>query len=245
MGLLWKRSWLVALVCLLVIAASVTSVLAQASGPVDADASTDINTPGATTNDDRLRIEAGTPSCVASRTRVSFVKWDVTAVNQAVGSASMTFGVQSVSLGNALAGNQQVVLYATTDGWTETTVNWSNQPALGAVLQSVVVPSTGGGTVVFNSPELAAYVQQEANGDNTASFALALTGSCGESTVTLRLFSKDSTVGPDPTLQILGPTAVEMTQTSAERVSWPLYAGLAAVALFVVAGVMISRRRTA
>lgn len=245
MAQLPKRYYLVVLTCLLVIAASFTSVLAQASGPVDADASTDINTPGATTNDDRLRVEAGTPNCANSRTRISFVKWDVSAVNQAVSSATMTFGVQSVTLASATAGNQQVVLYATGDSWDETTVNWGNQPALGAVLQSVVVPSTGGGTVVFNSPELAAYVQQEANGDNVASFALALTGNCGESVVTLRLYSKESTVGPDPNLQVLGPTAVSMVETNAERTSWPLYAGLAAVALVVVAGVMMSRRRTA
>jgi hypothetical protein len=36
-----------------------------------------------------------------------------------------------------------------------------------------------------------------------------------------------------------------MASATAERNSLPLYAGLAAVALFVVAGVMISRRRMA
>jgi LPXTG-motif cell wall-anchored protein len=36
-----------------------------------------------------------------------------------------------------------------------------------------------------------------------------------------------------------------MTTTTAERITWPLYAGLGALALVAVAGVVVSRRRAA
>jgi hypothetical protein len=51
-----------------------------------------------------------------------------------------------------------------------------------------------------------------------------------------------------PSLQIADsgqPLAVDMSNASAERVSWPLYAGLGALGLIVVAGVAVTRRKTA
>jgi hypothetical protein len=59
------------------------------------------------------------------------------------------------------------------------------------------------------------------------------------------LYSKDQTAAPVPNLQMLNPTAVDMASASAQRSSLPLYLGLAALAGVVVAGVVISKRRTA
>jgi hypothetical protein len=198
---------------------------------------------------------------------MAFVKWPLTAVSQPVDNATLTFGVESVALNAAPAGGQYVVLYSTTsqpagsalgDGWTETSVTWANQPGLApydasvasAELDREVVPSTSPyGDVVFNSRSLVNYLNHERVGDGIASFALALDGNCGESTVTIRLYSKDQTVSTNPKPELVmrsSPNAVDVSKAGAQQATaWPLYAGLGAVALFVVAGVVITRRRMA
>ncbi len=240
-----KKYLSIMLIAVVLLAAFSAIAYAQSSGTVDEDASNYASSPTLTTNDDRLRVEAGTPNCAASVTRFSYVKWDLNDVAGPIASAEMSFSVQSTNIGSAVAGAQNLVLYRTTDEWTETTLNWSNKPPLGEVVQSIVMPTAAGSVVTFNAPALAAYLQQEADGDNVASFALGLTGNCGESSVVIRLYSKDQTVAPKPDLQVLKPTAVDMSSTSAETVTWPLYAGLGAVALVVIAGLAVSRRRTA
>ncbi len=244
-----KKLLIIASIVVIVLASLSTGIFAAVSGPPIEDASTYINNPTATTNDDRLRVEAGTPNCSASPTRYSYVKWNLADLGSAtIGSATMKFTVQSVNLGGATAGAQQVVLYQTTDGWTETTLNWNNQPPLGTAIQSKTVPSTSGAEITFEGTDLVNYLNTEAQGDKIASFALALTGNCGESVVILRLYSKDHVIESSrPTLILLDPNSVSLstftTDTSAP--TWPLYAGLGALVLIAVAGVAWSRRRAA
>lgn len=246
------RSLLFAIITLLLIASSISSALAISSGPPSQDASTYNN--GATSNDDRLRVEAGTPACENSRSRITYLKWPLTDVARPIATATLSFRIQSVNFGAAAPGAQNVVLYSTEsvgtgghlgDDWTETTITSANQPNLVTVLETKPIPESGTGDILFNSPALVSYLNQEATGDKTATLALALSGNCGETAVTLRLYSKDQTTNPKPDLQMLEPTAVGLRTVSAERTSWPFYAGLGAVGLAVVAGIFVARRHAA
>ncbi len=219
---------------------STTSVLAAGSGPPAMDAWTDINQPTTPQNTVNLWVRGSTSACTP--TNRTYLKWDVTGITKTITDASMTLVI------NGLSGNfpnpHQIILYqVTNDAWDEATLIWNNQPAIGAAIQTITVTAVG--QVMFNDPALAAYVDAQAKGDGFASFAIDMTGDCTAGSTGVRFDSKDTTTGTKPYLS-LSANAVEMSTASAQQNnSLPLYAGLAAVALIVVAGVTISRRRTA
>lgn len=97
---------------------------------------------------------------------------------------------------------------------------------------------------------LAQYIQSQANRDGVVTLALSFSAGCNGNNSQLIFFSQDYSANaarrPQLTVEFSNPTGVDMRTAAAQQpASWPLYAGLAAVALFVVAGVVISRRRTA
>jgi hypothetical protein len=104
-----------------------------------------------------------------------------------------------------------------------------------------------GNTVTFNNSNLVDFLQQEADGDNTASFGLGLTGNCGNASLLVRMSSKEPSVieAQRPRLQITDPNAVTLRAfRSDDPVVSPVIFGGAAIALLaVVAGVFVARRR--
>jgi hypothetical protein len=185
---------------------------------------------------------------------------------QSVTSASLVLTVAGTRIGIAAAAPWTVLsLYgvpditqATLDG---TTAPVTNNPPL-TPLQSInLVGDTGGSlttgtklTFGGSNPALLDYIKNQttvAGSDGIVTLALSFSGGCA-TTTTMTIYSSRWTANSSyqPALAIEGtkkdPNAVEVSTASAQQNnSWPLYAGLAAVALFVVAGVVISRRRTA
>jgi hypothetical protein len=220
---------------------STASALAAGSGPPAADAWTDINAADTVNNTVNLWARGSTTACTV--TNRTYLRWDVSGLTSTVGTATMTLQI------NALSGDfttpRSVSLYQVlTDSWTESLLTWNNQPAIGTLIQTVGVSATG--QMTFNAGALATYVDAQAKGDGQASFAIQMTGDCTAGSAGVRMDSKETSTGTAPQLVLYSPNAVDMSTASAQQqTSWPLYAGLGAVALFVVAGVVISRRRTA
>lgn len=143
-------------------------------------------------------------------------------------------------------------LYGVED-FDRATLNGLNNPhPLAAdLIQSIVMTAAeypAASKITFNSG-LAGYIQEQVDaGDHTITLALSFSGSCSLISQ-VNFYSLDYTTNPTyrPQLTIEGtkPTAVTLATSSAETVTWPLYAGLGAVALVVIAGLAVSRRRTA
>jgi hypothetical protein len=237
-----KRLLAILVIVTLLGAFSTMAVSAAASGPPAADGWTDINAPDTVNNTVYLWIRGSTTACTV--TNRTYLRWDLTSVSDGTTIASATLTLNANALSGDFTTARNVTLYqVATDSWNETTLTWNNQPAIGSAIQTVQVSATG--QVAFNAAGLASYLDTQAKGDNQASFALQMTGDCTSGSAGVRFDSKETTSAALPNLAMSNPTAVDMSAASAQRTSWPLYVGLAAVALFVVAGVMISRRRTA
>lgn len=218
---------------------------ALASGPPDADASVYSNDTSLTQNLDQLRAESGDPVC--NRTRWSYVKWNLAGVppGTTISTASMTYYVNLVNLPSGAV--PQISLFKVLDdSWQETSVTSGNGPAFGDLIQSVPVPAANT-TIEFNNADLVTYLQQEAAGDDVASFGLAITGNCGNASVLVRMYSKDSPNPdtPDPNLNIADPNAVTLRTMEAEAGSSTTPLLLGGIALLLVAtgaGLVWARR---
>jgi hypothetical protein len=240
-----KRSLVLVWIVSILLLIAVPVALAYAQPPVD-DAFTDAGTNSYNIADLYVQSSSGA-GCGPQLT--TYVKWDLSSIadGSTVGDAN---ALVSFEVTNQAIGSQNSTLelvQVDNDAWTETNVG-TVKPALGPVLSTITLqasnPPAVGTVLTFPStPALASFLTAQINGDNFASFALRITG-CTAGAPQIAFGSAEN-AGNAPNLQLSSPTAVSMTNTAAERVSWPLYAGLSAVALFVVAGLMISRRRTA
>lgn len=189
-------------------------------------------------------------SCNVSWT--TYMKWDISTVTQAIGSATIALTPRFSSYSASAANPVTVSIFqAANDTWGEATINGTNAPApTGNPLTSFswTAPATVGTPVTFpNTTELTNYLNSvlPSNGGNGLVSVAIQVKSCGTGDARIDFDSKESTTGVKPALNLFKPNAVEVSSVSAQPATWPLYAGLAAVALFVVAGVVISRRRTA
>lgn len=219
---------------------SATGVLAAGSGPPAQDGWVDINAPTVINNTVNLWARGSTTACTP--TNRTYLKWDLTGVTSTIANATITLNINGLS--GDFPNPHNITLYqVTNDAWDETTLTWNNSPTIGSAIQTQTVTVVG--QVIFNDPLLAAFLDAQAKGDHVASFAIDMTGNCTAGSVGARFDSKEATTGAKPNLSISNPNAVDMSTASAQQSSWLLYAGLAAVALVVVAGVTISRRKTA
>jgi hypothetical protein len=177
---------------------------------------------------------------ICTTTRITYLQWDLSNL------AGTSLGSASIQLtrtgGTSNPQNYTVGLYEVGNGWTETST-WNTAPQPTTLIESKPFPTANGEKVTFNSTAFVDSLQGKLGG--TASYAIQFVqpGGCS-STVSVIFGSRESGANA-PALAAATPTAVEVSTASAERSSWPLYAGLGAVALVVIAGVMISRRRTA
>jgi len=234
----------------LVVLLSATSlVYALASGPADEDAAVYASQPTTVFNGITIRVEAGEPTCIPARW--SFLKWNLADIpdGATLGYAKLVLTTSSVQVTTGVAA--QIELYRVNDdSWQETTLTANNDPAFGTLIQSVPIPAAAGDIITFDNSQLLGFLQQEADGDNVASFGLRLAGNCGNGSVLVAMHSKDAAVADaqKPTLdaRLGGPNSVTLTDSSAQQTnSLPLYGGLGALALIAVAGVGVSRRRMA
>lgn len=245
---------LVIITASILLAFTVTPVLALVSGPPTQDAWVGKADPGTVTNDVNLWVRASTVSCTPDR--VTYLQWDLSNLTSSqIGYAALTMRVNGVTGDFSIPRN--VTLYRLLDdNWTETNVTWNlvnpgetpgAGPNLGAAIQTI--PVSGAGMITFDSANLLSYFKEKAGGK--ISFALEMTDNCTAGSTGVRFDSAEpSTGGSEPSLDLRTagppPNVVEVSTVSAQQnSSWPLYAGLGAVALFVVAGVVVSRRRTA
>ena len=243
-----SRTIIAVVIVALVLTSSVLLVFALASGPPAEDASVYASDATETTNDDILRVWAGDTGC--NQERWSYLKWnlpdsDITDPSE-IDSAKMILTVRATS-GDLSQAN--VALYQVTDdSWSETSVNSGNAPADGSLIEEVSAPTALPSTVEFTAQALVDFLKQEAGGDNVASFAVRLTGNCGNSTAALNFYSKDQTQTtlPKPALQILDTNAVTLSTFSANdgQPNWPLIAGLFALVAVVVVGIGYGVRRS-
>jgi hypothetical protein len=205
---------------------------------------------------------SGNASNVCSWTRTAYLQWNLDD-NANLKDNPSQIGWVGLSLARSASGTTSnpngyvVSLYKAPDNWDNTTTwNTAPSPQVDALIMSKPFPASNGAALTFNSdeaPELLNYVRTEAASTNhLLSLAIRLDdpeNSCPTGVTTLIMDSSEATSGTQVNIDIRTagppPNAVDMTKATAERVSWPLYAGLAAVALFAVGGVIISRRRTA
>jgi 2',3'-cyclic-nucleotide 2'-phosphodiesterase (5'-nucleotidase family) len=115
---------------------------------------------------------------------------------------------------------------ASDDTWTETGINWSTQPALGAVLDTQTL--TSGTTNVWYNWNVTSFVQSEFAGDKTASLLLKpVTENSADATAPSYGFDSKEFASNKPVLQIsTGVVAATITQVqyyyrySANGTSW-------------------------
>lgn len=209
------------------------------------------NTAGNNPSAPNLPVQDQTANC--NDNYISYVQFDASTI-KTVNSASLKFTQGGTPAG--LNNGPTLSLYGVAD-FDPATLSGATGgfpvPGSGTLIQSIVVPSSvpAGYTVTWGDadPGLANYIQSQADGDNKVTLAMSFSANCFSQWSNIAFYSQEGgTAAQDPVLNIKGtsePNAVSMSSASAERTSWPLYAGLAAVALVVVAGVMMSRRRTA
>lgn len=97
-----------------------------------------------------------------------YMKFDLSSLAGAVvNSVSLSFWSTTIEIGAPFSDNLYTVA---DDSWTRATLTNANKPAYGSVLETYAWASSA--QQVLNSAALAAYVQQEANGDGIMSLGM-------------------------------------------------------------------------
>lgn len=199
-----------------------------------------------------LRVEGSLGSCNDSQ--VTYFQFDASEFQTVSGA---TLVVTAAGTAIQLESTPQLSLFGVTD-FNPATLNGTNMPVTDELepIQTLPVPppvppatSLVGTQFTFGGSNsgLKDYIQTQVGG--TVTLALAFSGQCSAVSSAVTFYSQEysTNVSYRPQLTIEGtkPTAVDLATTSAERVTWPMYAGLGALAVVLAAGLAISRRRTA
>jgi hypothetical protein len=169
------------------------------------DASTRITDANANFNGGGLSIVGSTSAC--NPTDSAYLQWDLSSVpdDTSIETASITLTTEFVSK----AASATLGLYTTQDNWSETTITEHTAPATGNLLMSVAAPNSATQTIIFQNATLLNFLNQEAAGDDIASFVLRFSGDCAEG-ISLAVFSDAEASSGKPVLQIeytLTPTS--------------------------------------
>jgi len=241
-----SRTYLAIILSLLIFALTVGTVLALVSGPPAQDTYVDKNTSEAGVSHDGMELRVqGSNLGTCDAVRTAYMQWNLQDLSAPAGWAQLNLTVTSTP---SNAAGQTISLYRTTDGWDESLTYNTPAPAVGALIESVTLPSgiASGAVVSFGGTDAALlqYINEKV-GQPSISFALKFS-TCATTSLIWFLDSESGTGAPNLEVRTAAPpNAVDVSSTSAERTSLPLYAGLGAVALILVAGLAISRRRTA
>lgn len=250
-----KKRLLSLAVAMLLLGLAVATAFAATLTP-EADTFVDFQSANQNTNYNTMELRlsgSADPEGNCTPTRTALLRFDVAAEPQAYTTAVLRV-TTGLDAGSAGAANRIVAVYAiANDTWNETTATYANtlgngSMVRGAQLDTATLPNLSpipsGQVVEFTSQALADFVNAQIAGDNKVSLAIQFT-TCA--TVSTQWFQDKEGGSVAAVLELTGPTAVELTSAEAQQQpnTWPFYAGIAAVALLVVAGVTISRRRTA
>lgn len=102
--------------------------------------------------------------------RISYVKFNVNATAGEIGQATLKLYVQSIG-GENVTNRPINFLKVANDSWSETGVNWSNKPALGALLATKTITASSVGQVI--TVDVTNYVKAEANGDGVVTIGIS------------------------------------------------------------------------
>jgi hypothetical protein len=204
-----------------------------------------------------LYVQDSTPTC--TDTQVTYFQFDASNIKTvSTASLELTVGGTKISVSDGAA-LTQLSIYGVND-FVQGSLTGTNAPLTTGLtpIQTLALPANLAqyDKVSFSGSNLADYIQSQTPtglngvpGDGTVTLALSFSANCGAQNSQLNFYSQEYTTDTtrQPQLVVTGtkPNSVEVSQASAQRTAWPLYAGLGTIALFVVAGVVISRRRTA
>lgn len=196
-----------------------------------------------------LVVEDSLSTC--NDTRIVYLRFQVDGI-EAVTSAQLQLTPGGGPIFNTAGAT--LTLYDVAD-YNVATLSGSNypSPASGTVIQSLTGPFTAGSAVTFSDANLATRLQVAADGDNVLTLALSFSAGCNPlGTSIVSFYSTEvSPANPSPILTVEGtsePNAVAISTFTTDNAAptWPLYAGLGALALIAAAaGVAWSRRRAA
>jgi hypothetical protein len=245
-----KRTTLFAMIGFLIVLSAGSAVAQLVSGSPDQSATAiyDDSNP----HPDLLNATAsGTLTLACNPKSAIYMQWSLSnvATNGPISGftkpTKLTLPVSATSGTNPLAA--QFTLYGIDDAsetWNEATLNGGSsatQPPIATLPTSLGAASISGGQLVFdsstNSPGLISYLNGKPASPGGTLVVIMTTCAFGVQSVSFG--------GAD--LSMYDVNSVTLSTFAAEKSTptWPLYAGLGAVALVVIAGLAVSRRRTA
>ncbi len=223
-------------IILFVLVLALFASIANAVGPYPA--TSDIYVDGAsTTQTTNPLILDGSDIGAGCNSWTVYLQWT------GLGSVSEAISTATVSLVTGLiassGGTGTLTLYETTD---------DSMPSggIGPSLQSVPIgtePSSGTTITFPTSAGLVTYLNTARTGDGTATFAVKWSA-C----TSITLSFQDNSTGDPPLLSLFNSTPVTLTTFHAADtapVNWPLYAGIAVIAILALTGAVALRRRSA
>lgn len=214
-------------------------------------------------NDSALNIEtplnaggSADPSGFCISQYETFLKFDLSSSGVPIGS-TLTDATLTLRSTGSLNGSTSITLRlfgSFSDDWSEGSgqIPWANRPPKDSDLFSTTTgPVAAGEDVVFGStPELVNFLNAQLNTDGVATLVIQATA-CNFPAARQYMASKE-TIGANGvparlTVTGTGPNAVPLSTFTTDTAdpTWPLYAGLGALALIAAAGVAWSRRRAA
>lgn len=152
------------------------------------DVAIDPNNHITTYDDTRLETTYSNFPTFAATRRV-LLQFDLSTQTEALNGALLTLNLVENNL--AAGSSVTLALYATDDGWDESSVTWANQPTTGNLLQSITVDAGFTGAISFSQPAIGAYLEAQRTGDQIASFLLQLDGGSGNLGFGGNLFFED------------------------------------------------------
>lgn len=205
------RLWLLVGLCGVAALAALVALAARAAPALDADGYVAVTAPAtAFGKEETLAVAAGgIEGCAASE--MTYLKFDLSAVQHAAGSAALT--LQAMYALSANSG--QVALYETPQGatpWQESTLTWQQRPELaGARKLATASAPTSPGPVVWQGAALAAAINEasaytdgaadQTAGDDVLSLALQIEGCSGPLNV-VRFAAREHPGAAGPTLAL-------------------------------------------
>jgi hypothetical protein len=227
-----KRLFFTTALVILIAVFCAQAALALASGSPSQDSYVRETNPDANFDGEDLSVVGSTNAC--NPTDTVFLQWDLSSIadGETVHSATLKLTPRFVTS----TSDAMLSLYETGDGWTEGAITANNDPAIGNLIQTISAPTAVGEQAVFSNGALATYLNNQAAGDNIASFALRFSSGCAAS-VSGIIFQDEESPADKPDLQMSNPTALSLFSASASSPSglarFNPWIWLVAFALFV------------
>jgi MYXO-CTERM domain-containing protein len=222
----------VAVISLLLVAATMVG----AAGPYNSSAGGTLDSVGGWNTSVIVANAQGNQGACGTQNSTAYYQWNLMTVSDSVtiGDASITIPIVSTTINSPSV----VTLYGTTaDTWPPVLAG------LGGALSTAPL-AQGATSVTFpTSGALVTYLQQ-ALGDNTANFGVrwSVCNTTGDFSAVFNIRFNSTAQ-----LTLVGTNAVELTTLEAQQPApnLPIYIGLGALALLVLGGLLVYRRRVA